>query len=488
MTQNADSSLAHGVAEARSAHEPGCVAPPRGRPRTAPARVRRGAGCRPGNATALNNLGFVTAQEGDLAGAVELYEAAIRSNPAHATAYANLGNALAGAGRPVRRPDCAAVVARARACRTSLALDSLAKVSPARRRARPGRAGLARGRSASRPATSSCSPRWGRSSAPRTGPRRRSRSCARPSPGAPDDARAWSQLGSVLFVRDDLGSAAEALRRALALAPEDRAAAPPAVAGAPRPRRPRRGRARARAPAGARPRRPCAPESTSPCIDLADGDRRAAAARLDQVLAVAPDEPRARFYRAVVADLLGEDSAEAVLRELAAGDGPFADRARQPLADRSRPSAGRGGGRTPMAEFPRSPRLAQGRPRAVRHGRQHTSKATVVVFQYNPESGPADAGEPDRPQSARRRRQPRRPRGRAAGRGPAGRAHQPVDRPQRRRPARDAGPQHRHSRTGHLPGARGSRADDVPAQPRRRGAGAPGPSGRSPGPSPRTCR
>ena len=67
---------------------------------------------------------------------------------------------------------------------------------------------------------------------------------------------------------------------------------------------------------------------------LASGDQAGALAQLDRVLGAAPDEPRALFYRAVVADLLGEDGAESELATIAAGDGPFAERARQHLADR----------------------------------------------------------------------------------------------------------------------------------------------------------
>ena len=69
--------------------------------------------------------------------------------------------------------------------------------------------------------------------------------------------------------------------------------------------------------------------------ELSTGHQDSALARLDHVLAAVPDEPRACFYRAVLGVLRGDAPAtSATLESIATGDGPFAGRARQFLAER----------------------------------------------------------------------------------------------------------------------------------------------------------
>jgi Flp pilus assembly protein TadD len=47
-------------------------------------------GVEPGNADLRNNLGIILAKMGDLAGAIDQFEAALKSNPLHPAARRNL--------------------------------------------------------------------------------------------------------------------------------------------------------------------------------------------------------------------------------------------------------------------------------------------------------------------------------------------------------------------------------------------------------------
>lgn len=148
----------------------------------------------------------------------------------------------------------------------------------------------------------------------------------------PESAPAWATLGSLLFLRRDLGSARDALERAASLAADDPSLphqlALVAVAVGDQD------------DAGQQLLRALRidPEHLPSLLDLAvleigAGQFRSALARLDQVLAHAADHRRARHYRAVALDRLGHpEEAEAILRELAEEDDATGQRARDYLA------------------------------------------------------------------------------------------------------------------------------------------------------------
>jgi Tfp pilus assembly protein PilF len=137
----------------------------------------------------------------------------------------------------------------------------------------------------------------------------------------------WAQLGSVLLLRQDYGSASEALTRALQLSPDDPHA------------RHRLAQALLARGDRAAARRELErvlvqhPRHLSAALDLAvlelsADDAAAALERLDRVLAEDPTDAKASFYRALaLRQLAREAPARAALQRLAAGASRYAQRA-----------------------------------------------------------------------------------------------------------------------------------------------------------------
>jgi cytochrome c-type biogenesis protein CcmH/NrfG len=144
---------------------------------------------------------------------------------------------------------------------------------------------------------------------------------------------AWVRLGSLLFLQRDFGSAADALGRALRIAPDDVDArhqlAMVLLAAGDQPAAMRElERVLELAPG-----HPAAATDLAVC-DLANGRGDSALRRLDVVLRHHAEHPRARFYYALALHQVGRATeARTLLTDLAASETKYGDRARQQLAE-----------------------------------------------------------------------------------------------------------------------------------------------------------
>ena len=173
----------------------------------------------PGNATAHANLGYLLALRGRHEEAVDEAERAIALDPAGA--------------RPGRTWGCPRSrwersTTGWRRCRRAVRLDPEQPLRLGRAWAarcwpwsRPDEAETAWASAARRQArtTSTCSSRWPTALAAQDKTGEALRVLHRATPSTPESARAWTQLGVVALVRQDHGTAGEALLRALDLEP-----------------------------------------------------------------------------------------------------------------------------------------------------------------------------------------------------------------------------------------------------------------------------
>ena len=300
-----------------------------GRADEAEAEYRRALEADPRNATAHNNLGFLLAQRGGWKEAVSEYLAALSIEPAKGAALVNLAIARAAGG------DLAAGLSTMRQATASdpenaAAWDGLAKLALAARQLDDSedawRRAIALDRSADR-LTSLASIVAARG--------RRAEAVALLTEAVeldPSLSRAWVQLGVVLFSRRDFGSAGEALRRGLAIAPDDMVARRhlflTALAMGDRDEAVRQIDLILRLD-------PANVESIvdRAILDIDRGDTNAAETRLNDALGLDPADTRACYYLTVVQEQTGRlEAARASLESLAAGPGKYATWAARRLA------------------------------------------------------------------------------------------------------------------------------------------------------------
>ena len=293
-------------------------------------RYRQALDVNPQNASALNNLGFLLAQKGDLDTAIDCYEQALALDPENTTCLGNLASAQAVKG------DVAAGMAlldqaTALAPDDTLIWDNLGKLALAAGALERSEKAFQRAFDISRDAA-----HLGRLATVVAARGRLAEAgtlLQAATAAMPGDADLWRQLGVVCFVRQDFGSAQDALDTAFRLNPED----PEILRHLYLTELARGNRVGAEATL-TRLIKLC-PQAVGPQTDLAilrleQGAFEAAVQILERALTMDDAGPRTAFYHGLALVLSGDHThGRAALNEVASEGGKYADKALQHLQD-----------------------------------------------------------------------------------------------------------------------------------------------------------